>query len=58
MIEMVEVLKVGKFVGKVVFVKVEKVIMDGMMFKYVYYMVYWGLSVIDVKKEMVMVWVK
>lgn len=55
---MAEALKAGKPVGKVALAKVEKVIMDGTMPKHAYYMVHWGASVTDAKKEMAMAWVK
>ena len=58
MTEMAEALKVGKPVGKVALAKVEKVIMDGTMPKHAYYMVHWGASVTDAKKEMAMAWAK
>ena len=58
MTEMAEALKAGKPVGKVALAKVEKVIMDGTMPKHAYYMVHWGSSVTDAKKEMAMAWVK
>lgn len=58
MTEMAEALKAGKPVGKVALAKVEKVIMDGTMPKHAYYMVHWGASVTDAKKEMAMAWAK
>lgn len=58
MTEMAESLKAGKPVGKVALAKVEKVIMDGTMPKHAYYMVHWGASITDAKKEMAMAWAK
>ena len=58
MTEMAEALKAGKSVGKVALAKVEKVMMDGRMPLHQYYMVHWGSTTTDTKKEMALAWVK
>lgn len=58
MTEMAEALKAGKSVGKVALAKVEKVMMDGRMPLHQYYMVHWGSTTTDAKKEMALAWVK
>lgn len=58
MTEMAEALKAGKPVGKVALAKVEKVMMDGTMPLHGYFMVHWGSTTTDSKKEQVLVWVK
>lgn len=58
MTEMAEALKAGKPVGKVALAKVEKVMMDGKMPLHQYYMVHWGSSTTDAKKEQTLAWAK
>lgn len=56
--EMVEALKNGQPVGRVALAKVEKVIMDGTMPMHSYYMVHWGSTTTDAKKEQALAWTK
>lgn len=51
-------LKAGNPVDQVALAKVEKVILDGKMPQPKYYLVHWGASISDTKKELVLNWVK
>lgn len=58
MTEMAAALEAGKPVGKVALAKVEKVMMDGTMPMHPYYMVHWGATTTNAKKEQTLAWVK
>ena len=58
MTQMAEDLKAGRPVNKVDLAKVEKVIMDGKMPMAKYYLVHWGASITDAKKELALNWAK
>lgn len=58
MTQMAEDLKAGRPVNKVDLAKVEKVIMDGKMPMAKYYLVHWGSSITDAKKELALNWAK
>lgn len=58
MTQMAEDLKAGRPVNKVDLAKVEKVIMDGKMPMPKYYLVHWGSSITDAKKELALNWAK
>lgn len=58
MSEMTEALKQGLPVGKVALAKVEKVLMDKTMPKHAYFMMHWGATTTDAKKECALAWVK
>lgn len=58
MTQMAEDLKAGRPVNKVDLAKVEKVILDGKMPMAKYYLVHWGSSMTDAKKELALNWAK
>lgn len=58
MTQMAEDLKAGRPVNKVDLAKVEKVILDGKMPMAKYYLVHWGASMTDAKKELALNWAK
>lgn len=58
MTQMAEDLKAGRPINPVDLAKVEKVILDGKMPEAKYYLVHWGASFNDAKKEVALGWVK
>lgn len=58
MTAMAEAIKEGRLINPVDLAKVEKVIMDGKMPQAKYYLVHWGASFNDAKKEVALEWVK
>lgn len=58
MTQMAADLEAGRPVDQVTLAKVEKVILDGKMPMAKYYLVHWGASFNDAKKEMALNWVK
>ena len=58
MTKFVEALEAGKVTDHVDMAKVEKVIMDGRMPMPKYYLVHWGSSVTDSKKDIVLDWIR
>lgn len=51
-------LKDGEPIPEVSLAKIEKVVLDGTMPKPEYYLIHWGASLTDAKKEILMSWVK
>lgn len=58
MTQMAQDLEAGNQVDQVTLAKVEKVILDGKMPQAKYYLVHWGASISDAKKELALNWVK
>lgn len=58
MTQMAEDLKSGRPLNKADMAKVEKIIMDGKMPMAKYYLIHWGTSMTDTKKEVALTWMK